>query len=92
MLISVVAGLIIDGIFMFAVKNKYNLNVKTYNYNLSQNTDVVLTESIDEYFDTTIVRRRIPKPTSSSGGSRGSGSGMHFGSSGTSHGGGGRSF
>lgn len=80
-------------LFMASVKGKYGLKGSTYEYQFRENSDLTITNTMDEYLRTTTTRTRKPDPPSGggSGGHRG-GSGVHT-SSGRRHGGGaGRSF
>jgi uncharacterized protein len=88
--------LLIGIIFIAGVTGRYKLKGTTYRYDYAANATMNLTEQDDQYINTTVTRtRKAPPPD---GGSRGGfgggsgGSGVHIGSSGTSHGGGGRGF
>ena len=89
--ISAVISAVVMLIFVFCVKARYSLAGSTYSYDFTGNTDVSITAQKDQYIRTTVTRIKKPDPRRFSG-SGGGGSGTHFGSSGTSHGGGGGSF
>lgn len=69
-----------------AVQRSYNLAYNTYQYNMQKNADVEITDREDRFSHQNVSRTRIESSSSRSGSS------THTGSSGTSHGGGGRSF
>lgn len=90
-LICMIAAVLACLIFVKTVHRGYNLKGSTYHYDYSKYAAAELTESRDDYLRTTTTRVRKAE-SSSGGGGRSGGSGVSRGSSGTSHGGGSRSF
>ncbi len=92
--IAILVALLLSLGLYYTVSRQYNLNYNTYQYNLQENARVDILESRDEFSHQTVSRTRISTSNSNSGGYRGGGGGgsTHTGSSGTRHGGGGRSF
>lgn len=85
-LIALAAGLVAALIMYASVSAKYGLKGSTYNYNLSHNTEMQITDATDVYLRTNVVK--VLKQRSVSSGSGGSRSSTHSSSSGRSHGGG----
>lgn len=94
LIIAAIAGLVVLLCVRGAVSSRYKLKGSTYRYDYADNSDVQLTEREDDFLRTTTTRMRKSPPPSSGGGGfgGGGGSGVHIGSSGTSHGGGGGHF
>lgn len=83
-------GLFVIIMYYLSVYRRYSFKTRQYQYNIFDNTDINLSVKNDTYLRRDVHRRYIP-PSNSHGGGSG-GSGVHFGSSGTSHGGGSRGF
>ena len=93
LLVCALIGLIVAMLFIKTVQGRYTLKGSTYHYSFRENSEMTLTDTVDDYLRTTTTRTRRAQPSSSSGGSRSGGSGVHRSSSGRSHGGGaGRKF
>lgn len=93
MLIASVGGIITLLIFYSSVSSKYKFKHKAYMYDVFNNCEAKIRTSEDTFIRETVDRTLIETDSDrSSGSGYSSGSGTHFGSSGTSHGGGGRSF
>jgi uncharacterized protein len=92
MLVGATLCLLFGLIFIGIVKSRYQLKGSTYHYDYTDNAEVDVTESRDDYLRTTVTR--VPKgpPPGSNSGFGGGGSGVHMGGGGMSHGGGGRGF
>ena len=91
-LIAVIAGLAVMGIFIASVSGKYNLKGSTYSYDLNGLASVKLSRNDSHFVREHVTRVKHPDPPSSSHGGSSHGSGTHVSSSGATHGGGGRSF
>lgn len=91
-LIAVIAGLAVTGIFIASVNGKYNLKGSTYSYDLNGLASVKLSRNDSHFVREHVTRVKHPDPPSSSHGGSSHGSGTHVSSSGATHGGGGRSF
>ena len=92
-LIAAAGGIITLLIFYSSVSSKYKFKHKAYIYDVFNNCEANIRTSEDTFIRETVDRTLVETDRSSSSGSGFSGgSGTHFGSSGTSHGGGGRSF
>lgn len=91
-LIAVIAGLAVMGIFIASVNGKYNLKGSTYSYDLNGLASVKLSRNDSHFVREHVTRVKHPDPPSSSHGGSSHGSGTHVSSSGATHGGGGRSF
>lgn len=91
-LIAVIAGLAVMGIFIASVSGKYNLKGSTYSYDLNGLANVKLSRNDSHFVREHVTRVKHPDPPSSSHGGSSHGSGTHVSSSGATHGGGGRSF
>ena len=92
-LIAAVGGIITLLIFYSRVSSKYKFKHKAYIYDVLNNCEANIRISEDRFIRETVDRTLIETDSNRSSGSGFSGgSGTHFGSSGTSHGGGGRSF
>ncbi|MDD4679279.1 MAG: TPM domain-containing protein [Clostridia bacterium] len=85
-IIGIIAALIGVGIASSGNKGKVTINNRTY----EEGGSFQLIDKRDDFINQTVTRALIPKNNSSSGGR--SGSSVHRGSSGRSHGGGGRRF
>ena len=91
-LIAVIAGLAVMGIFIASVSGKYSLKGSTYSYDLNGLASVKLSRNDSHFVREHVTRVKHPDPPSSSHGGSSHGSGTHVSSSGATHGGGGRSF
>lgn len=92
-LLAAAGGIITLLIFYSSVSSKYKFKHKAYIYDVFNNCEANIRTSEDTFIRETVERTVVESDRSSSSGSGFSGgSGTHFGSSGTSHGGGGRSF
>jgi len=90
---SALAAAIVAFGFMRIVNRSYNLKGSTYEYNFRENSQVRLTNSVDDYLRTSTTRVKKAETSSSSGGGRSGASGVHRSSGGVRHGGGaGRKF
>ena len=93
MLVCALIGLVAALLFIKTVQGRYTLKGSTYHYAFRENSDMQLTDSVDDYLRTTTTRTRKTQSTSGGSSGRSGGSGVHRSSSGTSHGGGaGRKF
>ena len=90
-LVAAIAGLAVMLLFIASVKGKYNLKGSTYSYDLNGLATVKLSRNDSHFVRENVTRVKHPDPPSSSGGG-GHGSGTHVSFSGSTHGGGGRSF
>lgn len=94
--ISAAIGLIVCLVIVFSTRSRYHLKGSTYSYDYRENSEMKLTNTVDQYTNTTTTRIRKPDPPESRGGGSfgggGSGSGVHTSSGGVSHGGGGGHF
>ncbi len=77
-----VVAVVVGGIVVIVVYNKYKNNGKSGTYDLHANSVTNLTEKEDIFMHQTVTSRTIPRSTSSGGGSSGS-SGSSHGSSGS---------
>lgn len=92
-LLAFVGGIITLLVFYSSVSSKYKFKHRAYIYDVFNNCEANIRISEDTFIRETVDRRLIETDSNRSSGSGFSGgSGTHFGSSGTSHGGGGRSF
>lgn len=87
---ALVIGCIGGGIALLIVLARYRGKVRGATYPLSERGRLTLHRQNDVFMGRHVRQRHIPPPSSNTGG--GGGSSVHMGSSGTSHGGGGRSF
>ncbi len=98
LLLNLLIGAVVALVFGLGVARRYQLKGTTYQYDMRANTSLNMTDQDDQFLRsaTTQMRRPDPPQGGGSGGGGGfgggGGSGVHVGSSGTSHGGGGRSF
>ncbi|MBE5800826.1 MAG: TPM domain-containing protein [Clostridiales bacterium] len=96
LLVGGLIALVVALIFYKSVSHTYELKGSTYSYDSRTNGSLNMTNTEDTYLNTTTTRVRKPDPPRSNGGFGGGGfsggSGVHIGSSGTSHGGGGGRF
>lgn len=93
MIIALIGGLAVGGIFVVSVKSGYKLRNPGNPFSYSNNSIVNIATTEDRLVDSFVTHRRIPKPKPpSGGGSSGGRSTVHRSSSGRSHGGGGRKF
>ena len=94
--ISLLIAAAVGGVFALIVSRRYQLKGSTYRYQLEGNTAMELTHTQDQFLRSATTQARKPDPRSGGGigggGFGGGGSGVHIGSSGTSHGGGGGKF
>jgi len=91
MLVSAAIALIAGFIYVAIIKRGYLLKGSTYRYSYKDNSTLAMTDSDDTYLRSTTTR--TPRSSGGSGGGgSGKGSGVHIGSSGRSHGGGGFRF
>jgi uncharacterized protein len=84
----------VAGIILYAsVHGTYQLKGSTYEYEVRENSDVVITGSQDDFLRTTVTRVPKPRPPTNLGGGTsfggGRGSGTHMSGGGRTHGGGG---
>jgi uncharacterized protein len=94
-LISLGIAAAIGGVFALIVSRRYQLKGSTYRYQLESNSAMELTDTQDQFLRSATTQARKPDPRSGGGfggGGFGGGSGVHIGSSGSSHGGGGGKF
>lgn len=92
LLVAIIAGLAVMGIFIASVSRRYNLKGSTYSYDLNALASVKLTRNDSHFVREHVTRMKNPEPSSPSDSGSSGGSGTHVSSSGTTHGGGGRSF
>lgn len=92
-IVALVGGTGVGGIFFSKVKSKYKLRDPGSSYSYKSNSGINFINNEDDLVDTRVTRRRIPraKPKTSSSGKSGR-STVHKSSSGRKHGGGGRKF
>ncbi|MEA5015359.1 MAG: TPM domain-containing protein [Candidatus Limiplasma sp.] len=92
--VSLLIAVALGGLFALITSRRYQLKGSTYRYELQSNSAMELTDSDDQYLRSTTTQTRKPDNRSGGGfgGGGGGGSGVHIGSSGTSHGGGGGKF
>lgn len=91
-LIAAIAGLAVMGIFIATVSSRYSLKGSTYSYDLNTMAAVKLSRNDSHFVREHVTRVKNPEPPASSGSGSSGGSGTHVSSSGSTHGGGGRSF
>lgn len=91
-LVSALIAGILGLIFVSVVKRRYQLKGSTYTYGYTENCDMRITDTDDTYLRSATRQTRKPQHDDTRGGGGGfgggGGSGVHTGSSGTSHGGG----
>lgn len=91
-LIAVLGGVAVAGIFIATVSGAYSLKGSTYSYPVNENAALTLTRDEEQYLRQHVTRVARSSGNGHHGGSHGGssrGSGVHRSSSGRSHGGGG---
>lgn len=89
--ISLIGGLGVGGIFVLSTRSKYKFRKKANPYSYKSNSIINFHSNQDKLINSFTTHRIIPKPTNTSN-STGGRSTTHRSSSGRSHGGGGRKF